>query len=199
MNISGGKSKINNFNSYLANSPYDLIAIQETWFDETVKDGELISNTNYNIFREDRSSTTNTRVRGGGVAILVSKDMSYENIEFNYDTLIEYVIVRIGKGNSTVIVINVYLPPYSDKQRLQMITQLESIIMSVTGSFKNIPLIIVGDFNMSNIEWFESDQPGLFPTNTSLSKYEKKFLTLMAKYGLLQCNACPNRPYFRQL
>lgn len=140
MNISGGKPKLANFNHFLSNTSYDVITIQETWFDESVKDGEITGNSNFNIIRRDRSATTNKRLRGGGVMTLISKDITYQQIEFNYETLLEYTVCKIGTDPSTLMVINVYIPPYDEKSRLSMIIQLNSIVMSVIESFKNVPV-----------------------------------------------------------
>lgn len=40
-NISGGRGKIYRINDYLANTQFDIIAIQETWFDHSVSSDEI--------------------------------------------------------------------------------------------------------------------------------------------------------------
>lgn len=57
-NISGAKSKIPKINELLTNSLFNVIAFQETWFDDSVVDHDVIRNTNYIIFRQDRGDTS---------------------------------------------------------------------------------------------------------------------------------------------
>lgn len=58
-NISGGKSKIYQLNNYLATTLYDVICIQETWYNNSVNNSEIVSSNNYKINRCDRSTFNN--------------------------------------------------------------------------------------------------------------------------------------------
>ena len=48
-------TKIFELNSYINVNKPDVIMLNETWLKKSIKDGDLISNGNYTIFRNDRS------------------------------------------------------------------------------------------------------------------------------------------------
>lgn len=50
---------------------YDVIIIQETWYNDKVTSNEIMSLSPYNINRHDRSCFINPRKEGGGVLTLL--------------------------------------------------------------------------------------------------------------------------------
>lgn len=67
---SGAKSKIyNQLNDALAILHFDLICLQETWFDEKICDSEIIESTAF----KDRYNFINSKISGGGVAMPLQK------------------------------------------------------------------------------------------------------------------------------
>lgn len=66
-NLSGAKSKIYQINNFLAITNYEVICLQETWFNDSVTNEEILASTNFNANRSDRHTFINTRKNGGGI------------------------------------------------------------------------------------------------------------------------------------
>lgn len=97
-------------NELLTKSLFSVIAFQETWFDETVDDYELIKNTNFNLIRQDRGSTTHHKKGGGGIALLIKSDLKYKQHFFNDITILQYNCITIMAEASIILLVNVYSP-----------------------------------------------------------------------------------------
>lgn len=112
-NISGRKEKVLQINNKLAYTPYSIILLQETWFNNTVSSSEIINMTEFEIFRRGRSETSNTRSLGGGVCTLIKKNLHTERISTITNTIAETVVTITTMQNSQkVIIVNTYIPPY---------------------------------------------------------------------------------------
>lgn len=191
-NISGGKSKLYKINNALAISSYDILCIQESWFDQSITNGEITASTNYNICRKDRSFFASEKTRGGGVAIIIRNNIAYTEIPNHEQTLIEYITVRIKHGNRFIWLINVYAPLNTGTKR--MINEIQLAVTKLRKSFANDEFIMVGDFNMSNITWSCDFQelPFLSYGYEGSGDLEQKFIEMCSKTGLYQMNAYPN-------
>ncbi|KAL5260802.1 hypothetical protein ACHWQZ_G006737, partial [Mnemiopsis leidyi] len=74
------QTKIFELNAYLNTKKPDILVLNETWLNKSVKDGEVIGNHEYDVYRNDRSEVTHPadpsnpkkfRKFGGGVLIAV--------------------------------------------------------------------------------------------------------------------------------
>lgn len=126
-NISGGKSKISNINHSLATTQFDIICIQETWFDSTIDSMEIIASTNFNIYRYDRSSSLSSKEMGGGLVTFVRNDIVHFEVILKEKTLIESQAIRVKVGSAYYVVLNVYIPP--DSTRPRMVDELNNQIL----------------------------------------------------------------------
>ncbi|KAL5274970.1 hypothetical protein ACFFRR_001149 [Megaselia abdita] len=79
-NMSGMKSKLDEFYLSTLTSPYDLFIITEIWFNDTVLDN-MITSSNYSIFRKDRNKQNSVFTRGGGVMIGVKSAVNIKIID----------------------------------------------------------------------------------------------------------------------
>ena len=90
-----------------------LIAISETWLDETIPDNK-VNLPNYHIVRHDR-----IKKGGGGVCLYIRNDItSYSVIETSrnvvpteYTKQSEYIFVKINFNKNTLLICVVYRPP----------------------------------------------------------------------------------------
>lgn len=137
------KFKITSVNSYLISANFDIIALQETWLDDTVNSNEITMNTDYNAIRFDRCQSLNSRTRGGGVLLLIENDIKYVGIPHVQSTLLEYAAFRIV-GSRQLFIINVYVPPYDS---LQSYAELLQVIESITSQYPKASFLVIGDFN----------------------------------------------------
>ena len=120
----------------LSHSP-DVIAIQETWLDDSIQDSALILN-NFSIVRRDRNS------RGGGVAFYLSDiSLGWSIPNLHFPSTVEIICIDIHKRTNTTRLCNVYRPPNSPSSWYSSFQQcLESICDT------RYDIIIVGDFNV---------------------------------------------------
>lgn len=125
-NISGGKSKIYRLNDFLINTTFDIIALQETWYDNTVNSAEIIAASNFQICRMDRSKFQSNRSKGGGICLFIRDGIEYMEIVNPQQTTIEMQALRITNAYRPIIVLNVYLPPY--RSRVYMVDELANFV-----------------------------------------------------------------------
>lgn len=158
-NISGAKSKMGKMNELLTMSLFDIVAFQETWFDETVEDHELVRNTNFNMIRQDRRHTDHHKKGGGGIAILIKNELTFRQHLFREIRKLQFLCISVIKDNSTLLLINVYSPfGLLDDSIADFIA-----LLSLTNSIPRTETLIVGDFNMPMIKWYQDkDVPGSF-------------------------------------
>lgn len=135
----------------------DIFALQETWFDETVEDYEIVKNTNFRIERQDRSQTSHPKSGGGGVAFLVKAELTYRRLIFEEVKFLNYICILLQ--NPKLLVINVYFPQGFPEPSIKDFSTLLSNVQSLDRT----DTIVIGDFNMPGVKWIEDeDLPGAY-------------------------------------
>ena len=155
-----------------------VVAIQETKFDSSVATSELFPETS--IYRKDRN------IHGGGVMLLVHKDISHmpitERLGINLgESVCKQNFSFCGKW---------YRPPGSTSDEFQLFReQLDYIRTHHKG--KKLPSVhVLGDFNFKDIDW--SDR--LSKSGSTLSQWEGQILIdIMNDHGLEQMVHFPTR------
>lgn len=69
-NVRSIKGKTNDFYVSVSACDYDIIALSETWLDESVHDNELFP-ADFTVYRCDRPKSSIHGSRGGGVLLAV--------------------------------------------------------------------------------------------------------------------------------
>lgn len=116
----------------------DFVALTETWLTNEIKDFE-VTPPNYVIIRKDRQT------RGGGVAILLKKELSFEILPEVIG--VEAIFCKLLFTSRPVFVGCVYRSPSSDKDSLQALhTYMHRYVLGAR-------LILLGDFNLPDINW----------------------------------------------
>ena len=114
------------------------VPLTETWLSTTIYNKEILP-SNFCIYRSDRPS------RGGGAMICVSNSISSRLIASHSD--IDLVIVQL-LTSPCVILCCVYIPPNcSSSYFCSAISILETILT------QHNHVIILGDFNLPDINW----------------------------------------------
>ena len=90
------------------------VAIQETKIDSSIATSELFPETClYNVYRKDRN------IRGGGVMLLVHKDISHMPItELENDP--ESIWVKVFANKTSHFVASLYRPPDSSSEEIHL-------------------------------------------------------------------------------
>lgn len=179
-------------NHKLATSHFDVVALQETWLNNTIKSEEIIAGTEFTIHRRDRSAFQNRRKEGGGVLTLVNKKYLSKIIPTTETTYAEFIVVKITTGRNTLHVINVYLPPYGI--RTHMANELCDSIMKIRRESPASTIVLLGDFNFGKIKWEFTDETlnHLTPKIIEYPRTENNFLRIMATLLLHQINQLTN-------
>lgn len=176
-NLSGAKSKIYQINNFLATTTYDSLCLQESWFNNTIDNNEIIASTNFHLHRMDRSSFLNKR---GGIVTFIHNSIDFQIINIP-KTALEIQAIRINLGNQFNIIINTCLPPY--QYRTNMIIDFKTTINLMKTTYPSDQLLIIGDFNMSHTQWkYDNDIPGiLFQTSITIRSFEHNFIDFCLK------------------
>ena len=129
----------------IATYRYDIMVFTETHLDSTITDSELFP-SNYTVFRRDRSY--NGR-KGGGVLIATRDTVKVSQREdLLCDSELLFVDIHVS-GNRKVNLGVFYRPPKSDiNPLLDLQTALDNVL-----STPNSDLLLLGDFNMPEINW----------------------------------------------
>lgn len=176
----------------MANTRFDVILLQETWFDDSIDSAEIIACTNFAIERSDRSKFDHSKTRGGGICILIHNTLQFTRIPVFEHTKFELNVVRIRTGNKFLIIINVYFPPYDSRRTL--VHQLDEILSNLKRTYPSDEFVLSGDFNSSRTRWHHDDQtPGFLVNNaTNISPYEYELLNMTSSHCLFQMMHTPN-------
>ena len=156
-------------------SNYDIIVLSESWLNCSVFDSELFDDR-YNVYRRDRESGGfHHKKNGGGILIAVKKSIkSYRMGGFESKCEDVWVCVELAKneGKQEILLIcGVYLPPPIQKHILEHFIDNANRVYDIC---KTTNKLIVGDFNLGNIAW-ENSQPAC--SNSLFNQMISDFVT----------------------
>ena len=182
------QTKIFELNAYLATNKPDVLVLNETWLNKSVKDGEVIGDHNYDVYRSDRSEVTHPadpnnprkfRKFGGGVMIAVRSDIDASLKRLSMRRGAEILAVELNVGNNRYVFCTVYRVGNSGE------ANHDSIVQSIKSMYTSRSLrkvFIVGDFNLSSINWPQTEE-----TQENIDRIDKLFLESFSELGLHQC------------
>ena len=138
-NIRSLPPKIDLLKIALNHKPIDILAINETWLDDTIRNDD-INIPGYCTERRDRSR------HGGGVLFYINETMNYKLREDLENPLIEaiWIELKIPKSHKTIIICSFYRPPNSNIQYIEHLIDVIDKIDTDTSE-----LVILGDFNIN--------------------------------------------------
>ena len=134
----------------LSTGMYSVVAVTETWFDNTISDTEF-AKFGYTAFRQDRKLdfyTEGTFIREDrGGALLLIKEELHPIVYDNGREEAELIWCQIHPRESHPIVIGVTYRPEKGKMH-----NLVKICNSID-RLQATNVILLGDFNFKNINW----------------------------------------------
>ena len=160
------------------------MAIQETKIDSSIATSELFSESfPYNVYRKDRN------LRGGGVMLLVHKDISRMPI-MELENNSESVWVKVFANKTSHYVASWYRQPGGTSEDFQLFRdQLDHIRNQHKGKTLH-SVHVLGDFNFRDIDWPDR----LNKSGSALSQSEGQMLIdIMNNHGLEQLVHFPIR------
>ena len=88
MNAGGIRSKLQDFYTAIAASDYDVIVIYETWLITSIRDAELTP-SGWTLFRRDCHSNSDATGFGGGVIVLVRRELQPIEVSSDCSRIVE--------------------------------------------------------------------------------------------------------------
>ena len=149
---------------------YNVIAVTETWLDDSIPNGSILPNGYSMACRSDRSLK-----RGGGALIMCRNDIDFVERRdlcfWKESAWIELTSKNHNCKISNILIGCFYRPPSSKLEDLDsFIEAFEKTIEKI--DLVNTTVVIAGDFNATNSSWCVSDKtnvPGHILQNTFLS------------------------------
>lgn len=190
------RSKTTDFYVALADSPYPLIALTETWLTMNILTSELFD-ARFVVYRRDRCLAATGVTRGGGVLFAVNSSFISRQIDL-YDSseLIEQICVRIDFFRSidnTYIKLYFfvsYIPPNSP---VSIYSAHVSNIKHIANDLDcNSFLFVLGDFNLSHIKWSYSEDDKCLIAYNILKDFEIEVVDSLSVLNLVQINSIQN-------
>jgi hypothetical protein len=134
---------------------YDILLISETWLNPNFSDSEIISGTDYTLFRQDRCNRI-----GGGVAMLCRKYLKIKIVSLpDRFKQLELLACDLRLNNLAYRLLLCYRSPTLGHDDSCLLFQAIQQLASETKS----TLLLVGDFNLPEIKW---DKAEFFGENT---------------------------------
>ena len=131
-------NKLSQFQSFVLSSNIDIICVTETWLTNGIFDQEILPH-NYCVHRNDRKS------RGGGVLIATKSSINASLI--SKSDHLEVISLHL---HLQLLLCCTYVPPNSS---VSHVNDLVSYISDLTSLHGTNDIILVGDFNMPDIDW----------------------------------------------
>ena len=119
---------------YIKQNNIHIVSINETKLTES----DSISINNYKIIRKDRT------YNGGGVAIIISDHIEYEQLNIFEEFDLELIIIKVTINKHKFHFVTLYLPPqaqFPDNTFFQRLEILPNLILN-------------GDLNCKSKQWF---------------------------------------------
>jgi hypothetical protein len=185
-NVRGLNTKLFDLTSAIPMISSDIIMFSETWLNKSVKNGEL-GFKDYCVYRRDRDAETSLKSRGGGVMICVHK--KFKSCVMKTASAVEQVFVKIVLPSDILILCCVYIPP---KSNCSLYRAHCDDVESLRFKFPNSRIIIVGDYNLSNMVW-SNDSLSLEQNNACVNDCEAEVIDMSTFLGLKQRNCILNK------
>lgn len=186
-NATSIRDKLPVFNNHFLANDYDLISITETWLNESVFDAEILTNSDFNIFRRDRSTKVSEKSDGGGVLLAVSSKLSAKRRD-DFASKMEILWVEITLSSRKSVFVGTVYIPYENHDSL---LQLEASLVKASSCLKeNDSILMFGDFNFRDIKWKLdlNNNVVLIEENLKLTSLESHFMEITESFSLSQYN-----------
>lgn len=149
-NINGLRTKLISLRQSISHSIYEIIVLVETNLSPDINNSELGFDTNYAVYRCDRSPSSSHKASGGGVLVAIRRDLVSWEL-YPSKRSIECVFTTIKYNNSSIFLCGVYLPP---NQNSSQFVDFSSLLEELFVAHPNYnTTLVVGDFNLPNADW----------------------------------------------
>lgn len=172
------------------NLPHDVIILTETWLNFSILDSELFD-ASYQIFRRDRHDEEDSNVVGGGILFAIKTSLTCYLIDDFRATGVEALCIKIKLESGHLFIISAYIPPSSNNDAYEKLNDCIENIYELMEPEDEI--LIVGDFNLPNLNWTKIDDDNFHVPINASSLNELTCIDGMSSCGLSQFNGLRNR------
>ena len=133
---------------------YDVLCLSETWLTKSVPNESLFLN-NFQIFRNDRTSTENVS-KHGGLLIAVRRDINAKQLTLNHTFEDAITVLLTDKTKAQKLLIScIYNPPKNTPNRWppEKCAQFFTSLKTKRKLLKISSSIITGDINFAHTSW----------------------------------------------
>ena len=131
----------------------DFICGTESWLNSSIKNGDIFP-TSFNVFRKYRDTST----IGGGVFQISNEDIITSQLDNLSSSKSESIWTETQiKGIIPIVLGTFYCPP-KDTQGFQL-DELAQTLSKLGNKINTQNIIIIGDFNLPNIDWGGGGMP----------------------------------------
>ena len=168
----------------IVHSDYDIICLCETWLKEDVTTASIFLQ-NYNVYRNDRTTTETRKLRHRRVLIAVKNHIAHELLTKSLKS--DYLVIKIKLHGRTFILCCIYNAPapssyqWTSGEFLNLMQEVEDI--ESANELDQCDIIITGDINFSQTNWETLSSPNAYEIQI-LEKYVEVNLTQHAKTQL---------------
>lgn len=178
---------------------HELVGLTETWLCDRFS-SESIFDESYVTYRSDRTNRTylganrssgdDTELLGGGALIAIKKNISAVRIsEWETEVPFDNVWIKINTTSSKKILVNcIYISPSTKFDTFNV--YLKQLLDIINVREPNAHIIVMGDFNRSNIEWYW-DGNGCYAINPD-GRYANELVDTLVATNLTQINFVKN-------
>lgn len=182
-NVRGLRTKSKDFFLNTNASNYEIFALTETWLTSAHYSEEYFS-SDYIVYRPDRPNTVNNERRGGGTLVAVSANITSEQLPLSGNDDLESICVKLTLNRLAIVIYCVYVKPNSPIEIFQShVNQIDSITYGT-----NDLLLVVGDFNLPNVEWTRKGDEGNYIATDITSASAKLLFEFMDQHNMRQLN-----------
>ena len=140
LNINSLTKHIDELRIFVADKPFDVLAINETKLDETISD-EQISLAEYSCLRKDRNK------HGGGVCLFIRKSITHSRQFKTESENLEMLSIEVKNKNCKPFLITTwYRPPKASDDCFE---SFENYLKIADSKYKEI--YILGDLNCNSL------------------------------------------------
>lgn len=191
-NVRGLRTKSKAFYLATAAHDFDIIALTESWLTPAQLTSEYFD-SDYIVYRCDRSASTSECGRGGGVLIAISRQYGSGQLFLPGADNVEYVCVKLKLLHHTIYIYCLYVSPSLTRaQRFATFKTHIEAINAINMSPADI-IYVLGDFNLPSINWVTDYESNIFLPSNVTSDIELLVIDSLMAMGLTQMNGVTNQ------
>lgn len=170
---------------------YDIIILTESWLHEAILDSELCNNI-YDVFRCDRDQKLTGKSKGGGVLIMVRKTLqAYTRDDYLCSPAEALWITIPSRTFKSAVRHNLHLCSTYIAAGPHHIRDIDIVHQSLKSLLTSNPLdhiVLIGDFNLPNIQWLNNNPIYLHRGTADLRNASSNFINDLSLLGFNQYN-----------